>query len=170
MRLCSLVGCGDKFLARDMCNRHYLRWRAAGGETRQRVVWSDEMDRQLVDAGLTAWTERYRSGGRLSKVAEALDVTDLAARNRLSRLKRKSGQVAGTIEGLWTLGEDDVIRSRMWLDGPDWQTTGAAIGRTPGACNTRAVKLRKLERLERERVRKRERLEHLRKVEPAPRT
>ena len=109
------------------------------------MKWTDDMDRQLLAAGITPWTERYRPGGKVAEVADVLGVTESAARSRLRRLKQKAGQSGHwTTVGLWTPAEDDVIRERMWLDGPGWREVAESLGRTPGACVTRAVKLRKL--------------------------
>ena len=149
-RSCELAGCNSAYLARGMCNRHYLRWRNAGGKTDPKPdPWTKDMDRELLAVGITPWTERYKPGGRLAKVAERLGVTEQAASDRLHRLKRKAGHTGGqwTTEGLWTEAEDGVIREAMSRDRPGWAFVAADLGRTPAACAVRAYNLRKRERL-----------------------
>ena len=122
--------------------------------------WTPEMDKKLLAAGLCPHTERYKWGsGRLRLVAEELGKTEKAAISRMKRLMQKHKHRPGlwTEEGLWSAAEDDVIRAAIRLGMPRWDLVAELLGRTRGACNTRACNLRK--RVEASPIRKiRERL------------
>ena len=153
-RTCSEAGCDGPHRARSYCNRHYLRWRNAGGQTNPRPpAWTADEDTQLLIAGLAPHTTRWRKGeGRLLKVARALGRTERACCDRRSRLMKRAGHAGGqwTVEGLWIEAEDDVIREEMakGIGNADWIATGRLLGRTRSACATRACNLRKRDRLE----------------------
>ncbi len=149
-RRCELDGCDNPYLARGMCNKHYLRWKTRGGKTRPRpALWSPEEDRLLLAAGLTPHTERWSGESRLRDVARELGRTETACCTRLNRLMKRAGHAGGqwTVEGLWTPEEDAVILEQAASGQPDWIATGRLLGRTRAACAVRAYNLRKQERL-----------------------
>lgn len=145
-RSCSIDGCNSPRLVREMCNRHYLQWRKAGGRPDPRPpAWTDEEDQVLLAAGLTPHTERWSGESRLQKAARELGRSEAACRSRLNRLMKRAGHEGGqwTTEGLWTPEEDEVIREAMRHDWPGWAFVAADLGRTRAACVTRACNLRK---------------------------
>lgn len=147
---CEVEGCDGQHRARGLCNRHYLRWRRAGGQTVPRAhPWTPEMDAALLACRLVPHTERYAGGGEITELARKLGKTPLACRCRLERLLGRRG--LWTREGLWSEAEDDVIRHHMAEPGervPDgtWAAVASLLGRTPGACATRACALRRTRR------------------------
>lgn len=150
MRSCSVGGCGDPHRARGFCNRHYLQWRAAGGQTTPRPpLWTPEEDAVLLAAGLTPHTERYAGRSRIREIADALGRTPTACVSRWNRLMRARGHVRGqwTEEGLWTQAEDRLI-ARIVEEHPErvpmrtWPDIARVLGRTDGAVQLRAWKLR----------------------------
>ena len=114
------------------------------------VRWTPDMDAVLMAVKLTPHTERFAGGGgAFAELARRFGIAGGAVRDRYQRLVRAAGHQPGrqwTQEGLWTLEEDDVIRHHMHDDRPDWRSVAAMLGRTKGACSTRAVKLRKAAR------------------------
>ena len=151
-RRCELDDCDNPYRARGMCNKHYLRWKNAGGRPDARPhLWTPEDDTVLLAAGITPWTERYVKGGRLAAVAAQMGRSEQACCDRLNRLMKQAGHEGGqwTDEGLWTPEEDDVIRVEMakGIGNAIWITVGAMLGRTNRACAVRAYNLRKQERL-----------------------
>ena len=113
-------------------------------------LWSAADDKALLAALLTPHDERHAGGDpmeSLAAVATRLSRTESACRSRLHKLKRAAGKRGvWTKQGLWTPAEDDAIRARMWAsawgESPGWQEVAEDLGRTAGACKTRAVRLR----------------------------
>ena len=149
-RSCQLEDCTDPYLARGLCNRHYLQWKNYIGRPDPKPpAWTPEEDHVLLAAGLTPHTERWSGESRLQDVARELGRSEVACRSRLNRLMKRAGHQGGqwTTEGLWTAEEDEVIREAATHDRPGWASVAADLGRTPGACVTRAYNLRKRDRL-----------------------
>ena len=150
-RVCGESGCDAPCLARGFCNKHYLRWRNAGGQTKPRPpLWAPEEDVVLLAAGLTPHTERYAGRSRLREAAHRLGRTRTACVSRLSRLMCARGHVPGkqwTEAGLWTAPEDRLI-ARIVEKHPErvpmgtWPDVARVLGRTVGAVQLRAWKLR----------------------------
>ena len=152
MRRCSAEGCEKPHLARGFCNKHYLRWRTAGGQTTPRPpLWTPEEDVALLAIELTPHTERYQGRGAFAVIADRLGRTVQACTDRYRRLMRDGGHVPGqqwTEEGLWTPEEDAVIE-RVIRDHPErapfgrWPDVAGVLGRTLGAVRLRAWKHRR---------------------------
>ena len=149
--VCSIPGCPDRHLARGLCNKHYLRWKAAGGQTKPRArLWTIEEDLQLLRAGLCPHTERHAGKSRIREIAAALGRTPSGASHRWGVLMKKLGHKAGkqwTKEGLWTEEEDREI-ARIVEEHPrrvpagTWPDVAEHLGRTVGAVTTRASVIR----------------------------
>ena len=92
---CSVEGCGAAVWARGLCNRHYLRWRNAGGKTNPRGrPWTAEEDATILAARPMANKGRRVKRGEpkpvseLDVVAAKLERSIWAVRSRRSRLIR----------------------------------------------------------------------------------
>ena len=147
MRRCSAEGCEKPHLARGFCNKHYLRWRTAGGQTTPRPpLWTPEEDVALLAIELTPHTERYQGRGAFAVIADRLGRTVQACTDRYRRLMRDGGHVPGqqwTEEGLWDPGGrrgDRARDPRSPRTGSLWEVAGR--GRGPGPDSRRGTSAR----------------------------
>ena len=114
-------------------------------------LWTAAENAALLAVRLTPHDERHAGGDpveSLAAVATRLSRTESACRSRLYKLKLTAGKRGlWTKRGLWKPAEDDAIRARMWArswgEAPGWQEVAEDLGRTEGACKTRACQLRK---------------------------
>ena len=108
------------------------------------------MDAALLGIELTPHTQRYRGRGAFAVIADRLGKTTQACVDRYNRLMRQRGHKGGqwTSVGLWTPAEDRLI-ARIVEEHPGrvpmgtWPDVARVLGRTVGAVQLRAWKLRK---------------------------
>ena len=113
---------------------------------RRSCDWTEAEDAKLLACRIVPHTERYAGGGDIVDLARELGKTPLACRCRLQKVLGRRG--LWTTEGLWTEAEDVVIREHMGKPGErvpsgTWAAVASILGRTKGACATRACALRR---------------------------
>ena len=152
MKTCEEDGCDARMLARGKCNKHYLRWRDAGGKTNPRGrLWTAEEDALLMACAITPWDERLAvaGGGPMRELADQLGRTVTALRCRRERIEKKAGRRGQwTRKGLWTAEEDERLRLLIPprgepVSGDAIEDTAIVIGRTYGATRLRLYRMRR---------------------------